>query len=142
MANNGSNNGANNGGNNGTNNGAGNNNAGGDFSTSYGSLGAFVINYRPATRSRSSTGSLHTFIGCDNHREKKVLAHAVSVMTTTQVDVPRFLNWSEQSITWSHANHVPLIEYPERVVLVVKPKIADYWLAKTLMDGGRTINIM
>ena len=37
---------------------------------------------------------------------------------------------------------MPLIEYPGRFALVVKPKIAKYWLAKTLMDGGNTINIM
>ena len=24
----------------------------------------------------------------------------------------------------------------------MRPKIADYWLTKTLMDGGSTINIM
>ena len=63
-------------------------------------------------------------------------------MTATQVDVPHFLNWSEQPITWSRDDHVPLIEYPGRVTLVVKPKIANYWLAKTMMDGGSTINIM
>jgi hypothetical protein len=28
------------------------------------------------------------------------------------------------------------------VALVVRPKVADYWLPKTLMDGGSSINIM
>jgi hypothetical protein len=28
------------------------------------------------------------------------------------------------------------------VALIVKPKVADYWLSKTLMDGGSSINIM
>jgi hypothetical protein len=28
------------------------------------------------------------------------------------------------------------------VALIVKPKVADYWLPKTLMDGGSSINIM
>ena len=32
--------------------------------------------------------------------------------------------------------------YPSSSTLVVRPKIADYWLPKTLMDGGSTINIM
>ena len=35
-----------------------------------------------------------------------------------------------------------MIEYPGRVALVVKPKVADYWLPKTLMDGGSSINIL
>ena len=37
---------------------------------------------------------------------------------------------------------MPRIEYPERVTLVVRPKVADYWLPKTLMDGGSSINIL
>jgi hypothetical protein len=57
-------------------------------------------------------------------------------------DVPHWLNRSEQSITWSREDHAPCIEYPGRVALIVKPKVADYWLSKTLMDGGSSINIM
>ena len=82
------------------------------------------------------------FIGCDSRREKKILLRSISVMNATRVDVPRFLNWREQVITWSREDHVPAIEYPGRVALVVRPKIANYWLPKTLMDGGSTINIM
>ncbi|KAK1649498.1 hypothetical protein QYE76_067303 [Lolium multiflorum] len=39
-------------------------------------------------------------------------------------------------------DHAPRIEYPGRVALVVRPKVADYWLPKTLMDGGSSINIL
>ena len=59
-----------------------------------------------------------------------------------QIDIPQFLNWSEQPITWSHEDQSPRIEYPGRVALVVKPKVGDYWLPKTLMDGGSSINIL
>jgi hypothetical protein len=86
-------------------------------------------------------GSMHTFTGISNRREKKVLNRAVSV-NAVAADVPRWLNWSEQPITWSRADHAPRIEYPGRVALVVKPKVGDYWLSKTLMDGGSSINIM
>ena len=86
--------------------------------------------------------SHHTFIGCDNRREKKVLTRDVGVHHVTRADVPRFLNWSEHAITWSCDDHAPLIKYPGQVTLVVNPKIADYCLAKTLIDGGSTINIM
>ncbi|XP_071681565.1 uncharacterized protein [Lolium perenne] len=74
-----------------------------------------------------STGSLHTFTGVGDWRDRKVLARAVA---------------SEQSITWSREDHAPSIEYPGQVALVVRPKVADYWLPKTLMDGGSSINIM
>ncbi|KAK1649768.1 hypothetical protein QYE76_067573 [Lolium multiflorum] len=62
-----------------------------------------------------SAGSLHTFTGVGDRRDRKVLARA---------------------------DHAPRIEYPGRVALVVRPKVADYWLPKTLMDGGSSINIM
>jgi hypothetical protein len=88
-----------------------------------------------------SAGSLHTFTGVGDRRDRKVLTRAVAVHAVS-VDVPRWLNWSEQSITWSREDHAPRIEYPGRVALVVRPKVADYWLSKTLMDGGSTINIM
>jgi hypothetical protein len=86
-------------------------------------------------------GSLHTFIGVDNRRKKKILARAVAINSVV-ADVTRYLPWSEKSITWSRANHANKIEYPVRVALIVKPKVADYWLSKTLVDGGSTINIL
>ncbi|KAK1620613.1 hypothetical protein QYE76_026130 [Lolium multiflorum] len=89
-----------------------------------------------------SAGSLHTFTGVGDRRDRKVLARAVAVHAVILSDVPRWLNWSEQSITWSREDHAPSIEYPGRVALVVRPKVADYWLPKTLMDGGSSINIM
>nr|XP_051229428.1 uncharacterized protein LOC127347258 [Lolium perenne] len=88
-----------------------------------------------------SAGSLHTFTGVGDRRDRKVLTRAVAVHAVS-VDVPRWLNWSEQNITWSREDHAPRIEYPGRVALVVRPKVADYWLPKTLMDGGSSINIM
>ena len=71
-------------------------------------------------------GSLHTFTGFNTKREKKVITRAVAVNAVAQVDVPQFLNWSEQPITWSRQDHSPRIEYPGRVALVVKPKVGDY----------------
>ncbi|KAK1642757.1 hypothetical protein QYE76_060562 [Lolium multiflorum] len=82
-----------------------------------------------------SAGSLHTFTGVGDRRDRKVLARAVAVHAVILSDVPRWLNWSEQSITWSREDHAPRIEYPGRVALVVRPKVAD--LSKTPMDGGK-----
>jgi hypothetical protein len=70
-----------------------------------------------------------------------VLVRAVAVNAVV-VDVPCWLNCSNQSITWSREDHAPGIEYPGRVALTVKPKVPDYWPSKTLMDGGSSINIM
>ena len=89
-----------------------------------------------------AAGSLHTFTGVGTRREKKVLTRAVAVHSVSRVDIPRYLDWSEHDITWSRADHAPAIEYPGRVALVVRPKVCDYWLPKTLMDGGSSINIL
>ena len=86
-------------------------------------------------------GALHTFISIDNRREKKVLARAVAV-NAVAVDTTCYLNWSEQPIQWTREDHPPRVEYPGRCALIVRPKVADYWLSKTLMDGGSTINIL
>ena len=51
-------------------------------------------------------GSMHTFTGISNRRERKVLNRAVSV-NAVATDVPRWLNWSEQPIMWSRADHAP-----------------------------------
>jgi hypothetical protein len=66
-----------------------------------------------------------------------VVVHAV-----TRTDVTRYLDWSEQPIGWSHADQATPIEYPGSYALIVRPKVADYWLPKTLMDGGSSINIL
>src|SRR3954467_2908189 len=86
-------------------------------------------------------GSLRTFIGLDNRRDKKVLTRAVS-FNAVATDTTRYLNCSEQPIGWSREDHPRRVESPGRCALIVPPKVGDYWLAKTLMDGGSTINIM
>src|SRR3954470_23038223 len=58
-------------------------------------------------------GSLHTFIGLDNLREKKVLTRAVSVNAVT-TDTTRYLNLSEQPIGWSREDPPRRVEYPGR----------------------------
>ncbi|KAK1606153.1 hypothetical protein QYE76_029826 [Lolium multiflorum] len=70
---------------------------------------------------RRFVSSLHTFTGVGARREKKVLVN-VNVMPD---DVPRWLNWSEQSITWSRIDHALRVEYPDRVTHVVKPNVAN-----------------
>ena len=70
-----------------------------------------------------------------------MLTRAVSVHAVA-VDTTHYLNWSEQPIGWSREDHPTRVEYPGRCALIVRPKVGDYWLAKTLMDGGSTINIM
>jgi hypothetical protein len=54
-----------------------------------------------------------------------VLARVVAINAVV-TNIPRWLNWSKQSITWSHEDHATHIEYPGRVALIVKPKVTEY----------------
>src|SRR3954470_4398724 len=56
-------------------------------------------------------GSLHTFIGLDNRRDKKVLTRAVSGNAVT-TNTPLSLNWPEQPTAWSREDHPRRVEYP------------------------------
>jgi hypothetical protein len=93
------------------------------------------------TPSAAAPDPLHTFTGVGDRCDTKVLSRAMAINAVV-TEVSRWLNWFEQNITWCRDDHTPHIEYPGRVALIVKPNVADYWLSKTLMDGGSSINIM
>ena len=63
-------------------------------------------------------------------------------VNTTLPDMPKWLDWSEQSITWSPQDHPPRVDYLGKSALVVVPQVKGYVLTKTLMDGGSNINIL
>ena len=65
--------------------------------------------------------------------------HAVNAVETA---IPQWLRWSEQPITWSRADHLPMIEDPGLLALVVAPQVGGYTLNKVIMDGGSSINIL
>ncbi|KAK1681323.1 hypothetical protein QYE76_042171 [Lolium multiflorum] len=80
-----------------------------------------------------SAGSLHTFTGVGDRRDRKVLARAVAVHAVILSTCPGGSTGPSKASPGA-AKTTPRIEYPGRVA-VVEPKVADYWLPKTLMDG-------
>src|ERR1041384_7194615 len=60
----------------------------------------------------------------------------------TEMVCPRWLNWSEQPITWTRDDHTLEVDKPGALALVVSPQIGGYTLDKVLMDGGSSINIL
>jgi hypothetical protein len=50
-----------------------------------------------------------------------------------------FLDWSEDTITFSHSNRIP---NPGQYPLVVDPVIGNARFSKVLMDGGNSLNIL
>jgi hypothetical protein len=55
---------------------------------------------------------------------------------------PSFLDWSEDSITFSCEDHPNRIPNPGQYPLVVDPVISNSWFSKVLMDGGSSLNIL
>ena len=66
----------------------------------------------------------------------------MALLVATQPAFPRWLNWSEQPITWTRADHPPVVENPGALALVVAPEVGGYTLEKVLIDGGSSINIL
>ncbi|KAI5012211.1 hypothetical protein ZWY2020_024345 [Hordeum vulgare] len=86
-----------------------------------------------------SNGQYHVFTTNACRRDKKVNHRAYSV---TEPAIPKYLHWSEQTITWSREDHPPRIDNPGNLALVVAPQVGGYTLSKVLMDGGSSINIL
>ncbi|KAI4994623.1 hypothetical protein ZWY2020_034264 [Hordeum vulgare] len=85
-----------------------------------------------------NSGQYHVFTTNTYKRDLKV-KHRTFV---GEPALPRYLHWSEQSITWSREDHPPRVDNPGDLTLVVAPQVAGYNLSKVLMDGGSNINIL
>ena len=60
--------------------------------------------------------------------------------------IPKYLNWSEQEITWSRADNLKLMLNPGMYALVVDPTMVgpkiNVRFSRVLVDNGSAINIM
>ena len=77
---------------------------------------------------------------CSSKRELKKFTREVNLaeaaMTTEYVD------WSEQSITFSRADHPPSVPRPGHAALVVEAQIGGFNMSKVFMDGGSGLNLL
>jgi hypothetical protein len=55
---------------------------------------------------------------------------------------PVFIDWSEDTITFSREDHPNRIPNPGQYPLVVDPVIGNARFSKVLMDGGSSLNIL
>jgi hypothetical protein len=60
----------------------------------------------------------------------------------TEKAPPSFLDWSEDTITFSREDHPNSIPNPGQYPLVVDPVIGNARFSKVLMDGGSSLNIL
>jgi hypothetical protein len=61
---------------------------------------------------------------------------------TVEKAPPSFLDWSEDTITFSREDHPNRIPNPGQYPLVVNPVIGNAQFSKVLMDGGSSLNIL
>ena len=86
-----------------------------------------------------NSGQYHVFTTSLCKRDHKLHKRAVKAIEPA---VLRYLRWSEQPIVWSREDHLPRVDNPGHLALVVAPQVGGYKFTKVLMDGGTNINIL
>jgi hypothetical protein len=61
---------------------------------------------------------------------------------SVKVAAPVYLDWSDNPITFDQGDHPNCVPSPGRYLLVVDPVVGNARLAKVLMDGGSSLNII
>ena len=84
-------------------------------------------------------GQLVCFLGTLSAKEEKAKLCELNAIVP---DVPQYLDWSEQAVTWDRDDHPDHVPHPNKYALVVDPIVDNFILTKVLMDGGSNLNIM
>ncbi|KAK1660241.1 hypothetical protein QYE76_048400 [Lolium multiflorum] len=58
------------------------------------------------------------------------------------VDTPEYIDWSDQSISFSKADHPKAVPRPGHAALVLEAQIGGYNMSKVFMDGGSGLNLL
>jgi hypothetical protein len=75
-------------------------------------------------------------------REIKKFSREVKYAEVAMVDTPDFIDWSDQSITFSRADHPKAVPRPGHAALVLEAQIGGYNMGKVFMDGGSGLNLL
>ncbi|KAK1698714.1 hypothetical protein QYE76_015411 [Lolium multiflorum] len=75
-------------------------------------------------------------------REIKKFSREVKYAEVAIVDTPDFIDWSDQSISFSKADHPKAILRPGHATLVLEAEIGGYNMSKVFMDGGSGLNLL
>nr|XP_051221384.1 uncharacterized protein LOC127339589 [Lolium perenne] len=58
------------------------------------------------------------------------------------VDMPEYIDWSNQSITFGKEDHPKAVPRPGHAALVLEAQIGGYNMSKVFMDGGSGLNLL
>jgi hypothetical protein len=75
-------------------------------------------------------------------REIKKFSREVKYAEVAMVDTPDFIDWSDQSITFSRADHPKAVPRPGHAALALEAQIGGYNMGKVFMDGGSGLNLL
>ncbi|KAK1660440.1 hypothetical protein QYE76_048599 [Lolium multiflorum] len=71
-----------------------------------------------------------------SRREMKKLTREINLAESIMANIPEYVEWSSQNITFSRADHPMTIPKPGHAALVVEAQIGGFKMSKVFMDGG------
>ncbi|KAK1695964.1 hypothetical protein QYE76_012661 [Lolium multiflorum] len=77
-----------------------------------------------------------------SRREMKKLTREINLAESVMANIPEYVEWSSQNITFSRADHPMTIPKPGHAALVVEAQIGGFKMSKVFMDGGSGINLI
>ncbi|KAK1660943.1 hypothetical protein QYE76_049102 [Lolium multiflorum] len=75
-------------------------------------------------------------------REMKKLTREINLAESIMANIPEYVEWSSQNITFSRADHPMTIPKPGHAALVVEAQIGGFKMSKVFMDGGSGLNLI
>ncbi|KAK1698003.1 hypothetical protein QYE76_014700 [Lolium multiflorum] len=77
-----------------------------------------------------------------SRREMKKLTREINLAESIMANIPEYVEWSSQNITFSRADHPMTIPKPGHAALVVEAQIGGFKMSKVFMDGGSGLNLI
>ncbi|KAK1646647.1 hypothetical protein QYE76_064452 [Lolium multiflorum] len=77
-----------------------------------------------------------------SRREMKKLTREINLAESIMANIPEYVEWSSQSITFSRADHPMTILKPGHAALVIEAQIGGFKMSRVFMDGGSGLNMI
>ena len=77
-----------------------------------------------------------------SRREMKKLTREINLAESVMANIPEYVEWSSQEITFSRMDHPMTIPKPGHTALVVEAQIGGFKMSKVFMDGGSGLNLI
>ncbi|KAK1668778.1 hypothetical protein QYE76_056937 [Lolium multiflorum] len=66
----------------------------------------------------------------------------INLAESIMANIPEYVEWSSQNVTFSQADHPMTIPKPGHAALVVEAQIGGFKMSKVFMDGGSGLNLI